>query len=149
MDAANPETSPPTAAAAVTARTYVSAAVVVEMWAGSAASRVAAPGRTTPIAAARKPRAVIRNRPVTVVLYGILMGAAHILISSLHASLNTRVVIVANFLAGLLVGTLLGLALAPIVRAWLTWKTVEEARRTDDRTTEPIDSDGAERLHRN
>jgi hypothetical protein len=43
-------------------------------------------------------------------------------------------VIVANFLAGLLVGTLLGLALAPIVRAWLTWKTVEEARRADDRT---------------
>src|ERR1051326_2136832 len=100
------------------------------MWAGNAASRVAAPGRTTPIAAGRTPRAVIRNRPVTVVLYGILMGGAQILISSLHASFNTRLVIIGNFLAGLLVGTLLGLALAPIVRSWLTWKTVEEARRT-------------------
>jgi ABC-type protease/lipase transport system fused ATPase/permease subunit len=64
------------------------------------------------------------------------MGGAQILISSLHAALNTRLVIIGNFLAGLLVGTLLGLALAPIVRAWLTWKTVEEARRADDRTSD-------------
>jgi len=64
------------------------------------------------------------------------MGGAQILISSLHASFNTRLVIIGNFLAGLLVGTLLGLALAPIVRSWLTWKTVEEARRIDERTAD-------------
>jgi hypothetical protein len=37
--------------------------------------------------------------------------------------------VVANFVAGVLVGTLLGLALAPLVRSWLAWKTVEESRR--------------------
>jgi hypothetical protein len=35
----------------------------------------------------------------------------------------------------MLVGTLLGLALAPIVRAWLAWKTVEEARGADEPQT--------------
>ena len=39
--------------------------------------------------------------------------------------------IVANFLAGLLIGTLLGLAVAPVLRAWLTWKSIEEARQDD------------------
>jgi hypothetical protein len=56
------------------------------------------------------------------------MRSAHILISSLHGRFDTRLVIVANFVIGLLVGTLLGLAIAPVLRAWLTWKTVEEAR---------------------
>jgi hypothetical protein len=71
------------------------------------------------------------------------MRTAFILISSLHDRFDTRSVIVANFVAGLLVGTLLGLALAPVVRAWLTWKTVEGARRADelqpDRSSTPID----------
>jgi hypothetical protein len=68
-------------------------------------------------------------------LYEILMHIGLILISSLHARFDTRRVIVANFIAGMLVGTLLGLALAPIVRAWLAWKTVEEARGADEPQT--------------
>ena len=35
-------------------------------------------------------------------------------------------------MAGLLIGTLLGLAIAPLFRAWLMWKSVEEARRSYD-----------------
>jgi len=67
------------------------------------------------------------------------MRNAHILTSSLHARLDTRLVIVANFIAGLLVGTLLGLAIAPILRAWLAWKTLEEARGAEhvDRDAHP------------
>jgi hypothetical protein len=38
-------------------------------------------------------------------------------------------VIVANFLAGLLIGVLLGLAVAPVLRSWLMWKSTEEARQ--------------------
>jgi hypothetical protein len=38
--------------------------------------------------------------------------------------------IVANFLAGLIVGALLGLAVAPVLRAWINWRVVEESRRT-------------------
>lgn len=41
--------------------------------------------------------------------------------------------IVANFLAGVLVGALLGLAVAPVLRAWITWRTVEDARRQHER----------------
>ena len=40
--------------------------------------------------------------------------------------------VVANFFAGLLVGTLLGLALAPVLRAWLAWKTVSDAAEADE-----------------
>jgi hypothetical protein len=59
------------------------------------------------------------------------MRRPRILISSLHASLDTRLVIAATFLAGLLVGALLGLAVAPLMRAWLTWKSVAELRAED------------------
>jgi hypothetical protein len=38
--------------------------------------------------------------------------------------------LVANFAAGVLVGVLLGLALAPVLRAWVLWKSVEETRRS-------------------
>jgi hypothetical protein len=58
------------------------------------------------------------------------MRTAFILISSLHDRFDTRIVIIANFAAGLLVGTLLGLALAPLVRSWMAWKTYEETLRT-------------------
>lgn len=37
--------------------------------------------------------------------------------------------VVADFIAGLLVGTLLGLALAPVLRTWMAWKIFEQARR--------------------
>jgi hypothetical protein len=50
-------------------------------------------------------------------------------------------VVVANFAAGLLIGVLLGLALAPVVRAWVAWRTVEETRlsvKTSD-VRAPID----------
>jgi hypothetical protein len=62
------------------------------------------------------------------------MRVAHIFIPSLHAQLNTRLVIVANFIAGLLIGTLLGLAIAPVFRAWLLWKSVEEGRHSYQET---------------
>lgn len=46
--------------------------------------------------------------------------------------------IVANFMAGLLIGTLLGLAIAPVFRAWLLWKSVDEARHSyEDAPVEP------------
>jgi hypothetical protein len=47
-------------------------------------------------------------------------------------------VVVANFVARLLVATVLGLALAPIVRAWLAWETAEASRRADQ--AQPRDS---------
>jgi hypothetical protein len=47
---------------------------------------------------------------------------------------------IAEFIAGLLVGTLLGLALAPLLRSWVLWKMteswrpVDRARREKERT---------------
>jgi hypothetical protein len=40
-------------------------------------------------------------------------------------------VIVANFIAGVLVGSLLGLAISPLLRAWMTWRAIEEMRQDD------------------
>jgi hypothetical protein len=37
-------------------------------------------------------------------------------------------VLVAYFVAGLIVGTLLGLALAPVLRSWILWQITQDAR---------------------
>ena len=39
----------------------------------------------------------------------------------------------AFFLQGLIVGALLGLAVAPLLRAWVGWRMVEDARRESER----------------
>ncbi len=44
---------------------------------------------------------------------------------------------IAHFLTGLLVGVLIGLAIAPILRSWILWQTVRAWDDRDDRADRP------------
>jgi hypothetical protein len=44
---------------------------------------------------------------------------------------------VAEFLAGVLVGMLAGLALAPLLRSWVLWRMSEPWRRQDENKRTP------------
>jgi hypothetical protein len=47
---------------------------------------------------------------------------------------------IVDFLTGLIVGTLLGLALAPVLQAWIAWRIVQgtDTRRDRDRLLERL-----------
>jgi hypothetical protein len=56
--------------------------------------------------------------------------------------------VIAEFLAGLIVGVLIGLALAPVLRAWILWQVFSQWRDppTDaDREPTDIRTDAEER----
>jgi hypothetical protein len=61
------------------------------------------------------------------------MPALYIRINSLRVPADTPIVI-AQFLAGVLVGVLLGLAAAPFLRAWVSWKMTEVWRQSDEQS---------------
>lgn len=61
--------------------------------------------------------------------YGIFTHKAGIPTAPLRRPADTPGVIV-QFLTGLIVGVLIGLAIAPVLQSWLVW---QEARRWDDR----------------